>query len=140
MFPLLAHSCVEALETSRITRISYLCFYFFQYLLAVAPKIMPFTFGDDPVFAGQAVQLNCFVVEGDQPLRIEWDLNGNRALDVLDDLGVEISSVGRKGSLLSIDSLLPQHAGTYTCTATNRAGTVRWSSFLSISGKTSVIN
>ncbi|KAF6210674.1 hypothetical protein GE061_013781 [Apolygus lucorum] len=95
----------------------------------VAPRIVPFSFGGEPIFIGQSVQLSCFVVEGDLPLLIEWDLDGNLALE---HMGIEISRIGRKGSILSIDSLRSYHSGTYTCSAANDAGSVQWSSDLLI--------
>lgn len=96
---------------------------------------MPFSFGDEPVFAGQSVQVTCFVIEGDFPLQIEWEFNGTKAFD---DLGVITSNVGKKTSLLNIESVDSEHAGTYSCVAKNRAGQVRQSSSLDINGKISI--
>lgn len=92
---------------------------------------MPFTFGEEPVFAGQSVQIACFVNEGDLPLEIRWELNGNYFFE---DLGIVTSSVGKKSSLLSIDAISSAHSGEYSCIAENRAGRTRLSSLLNVNG------
>lgn len=101
------------------------------HMLAVLPKIKPFSFGDERLYIGQSIQLGCFVIEGDDPIRIIWDIGGERNLDEFD---VETSKVGRKGSVIAIEYLQPHHAGIYRCTASNEAGSRSWSSVLSISG------
>lgn len=32
------------------------------------PKIAPFDFGEEAIFAGEAAQVACFVIEGDHPM------------------------------------------------------------------------
>ncbi|CAA9994319.1 unnamed protein product, partial [Nesidiocoris tenuis] len=100
------------------------------HMLAVLPKIKPFSFGDERLYIGQSIQLGCFVIEGDDPIRIIWDIGGERNLDEFD---IETSKVGRKGSVIAIEYLQSHHAGIYRCTASNEAGSRSWSSVLSIS-------
>lgn len=94
---------------------------------------MPFSFGEDPVFAGQSVQVACLVNEGDLPIEITWTFNGGHSLE---DLGILTSKVGKKSSLLSIDSIDSVHSGVYSCYAENRAGKVQLSSVLNVNGNT----
>lgn len=104
-------------------------------LLAVLPKIMPFTFGEDPVFAGQSIQVTCFVSEGDLPLEIKWEFTSSSSLE---DLGIVETPFSKKASVLSIDSLDSRHSGIYYCSAQNRAGKVQSSSRLQVNGNVHV--
>lgn len=67
---------------------------------------------------------------GDFPIDIEWRLNG----DPLDDSRVSIGKMGKRLSILNIDSVSGYHAGNYTCIASNLAGSVEHSSRLIVNG------
>lgn len=99
--------------------------------MAVQPRILPFSFGDSPIFAGQSVQVSCFVTEGDHPLNISWHFDSSHNFDTL---GIITSKIGKKTSLLSIDFVTAQHTGKYICTASNHAGFSQFSAFLKING------
>ncbi|XP_043509542.1 Down syndrome cell adhesion molecule-like protein Dscam2 isoform X13 [Frieseomelitta varia] len=85
----------------------------------VIPKLLPFTFGEKPLNSGQVVTVPCAVVEGDQPLKLRWTLNGHA---ISPHSGISIVDLGGRGAILSIGSVQATHAGTYTCIAENLAG------------------
>ncbi|XP_044270324.1 Down syndrome cell adhesion molecule-like protein Dscam2 isoform X46 [Tribolium madens] len=93
----------------------------------VAPQILHFDFGGEPVNSGDLASLTCSVFKGDLPVNISW-YHDNKM--VRDSDGILVSTAGRKISTLSIDLVQAQHAGTYTCLAQNRAGTTSYSADL----------
>ncbi|XP_059477700.1 cell adhesion molecule Dscam2 isoform X5 [Neocloeon triangulifer] len=95
----------------------------------VFPKISPFSFGDEPIYYGQAAQATCLVTEGDLPLEITWSFQGS---NLSTQMGISTTKVGRKASLLLIDPTLPGHTGNYTCTAKNKAGVANLTAKLNI--------
>lgn len=95
------------------------------------PKIAPFDFGEEAIFAGEAAQVACFVIEGDHPMEISWTYNGH---DLGSLVGVSIVKSGRKGSNLVIDPTLSSHQGNYTCSARNRAGAANFTATLNVNG------
>lgn len=92
---------------------------------------MPFSFGESPIFAGQSVQVTCFVTEGDQPIDISWDFSET---DSIEKLGIITTKIGIKASFLNIDYVDSQHSGNYSCTARNSAGVSIYSATLNING------
>lgn len=95
------------------------------------PKIAPFDFGEEAIFAGEAAQVSCFVTEGDLPVEIFWTHN---EVDASSLPGVSTPKAGRKGSNLLIDPTLSAHQGNYTCTARNRAGSSNVTATLNVYG------
>lgn len=98
----------------------------------------PFTFGDEAANAGEMATVQCAVIKGDLPVRIAWSLNGRR-IDIgreghrdIPDIVVTRSS--KRISTLTIDSVAARHAGEYSCTATNEAGSATHVSILSVNG------
>lgn len=59
-----------------------------------------------------------------------WLVNGKP----LNNEDISISSVGRRGSVLSIESVQYEHAGNYTCLARNGAGKTEYTSELQVNG------
>jgi Immunoglobulin I-set domain len=66
------------------------------------------------------VSVQCILGEGDLPVKILWEFNDN-PLESGD--GIMISSLGARVSNMMIESVEGRHAGNYTCSARNRAGT-----------------
>lgn len=95
------------------------------------PRITPFTFEDNPVHEGQFAQVGCSVSEGDLPLAIEWTLNGH-SIQQYSEIGV--STIGKRASILVIESVMYTHAGNYTCKATNKAGESSYTAELQVNG------
>ncbi|XP_043494311.1 Down syndrome cell adhesion molecule-like protein Dscam2 isoform X38 [Polistes fuscatus] len=85
----------------------------------VIPKLLPFVFGEEPLNSGQVVTVPCAVIEGDQPLKLRWTLNGH---EISPHSGISVLDLGGRGVILSIGSVQAAHAGTYTCIAENLAG------------------
>lgn len=97
------------------------------------PQILPFEFGDEPANAGDLTSVTCAVNKGDQPLEISWTLNGH-ALRRNNDLGVTITNINKKTSILNIDSVAAIHRGLYYCVAKNAAGIANHSAVLEVNG------
>ncbi|XP_050520761.1 cell adhesion molecule Dscam2 isoform X13 [Daktulosphaira vitifoliae] len=85
----------------------------------VRPQILPFSFGDNPVNAGDKVQVGCTVSKGDQPLRISWNFYGE---ELSSNMGISTMPVGDSMNVLFIPSVSPSNKGNYTCVAKNVAG------------------
>lgn len=92
---------------------------------------MPFSFGKEVINEGQRGQLVCTIIQGDEPISIKWSLHG-------EDLGpgpdLTTSQLGSHTSILMISSVNYRHTGTYTCTATNPAGSAVHSAVLKVNG------
>lgn len=99
-------------------------------LLIVPPTITPFSFGSSPLNAGGFVNLQCIVGSGDLPVNITWAYPGNDTLKPT----VTTSKVADRVAMLTIDVLTANHAGNYTCVATNSAQTVTHTATLQING------
>lgn len=97
----------------------------------VPPRVTPFFFEDNPVHEGQYIQVNCLVSEGDLPLEINWDLNG---VDVESINEISSSKIGKRSSILTIESVTYTNAGNYTCTARNQAGASNHVALLLVNG------
>lgn len=91
-----------------------------------------FSFGDDPLNAGDTASLTCIVTKGDSPLEIEWMFN-NEPID-LTQHEIAISENGKRTKQLTIDSVSARHAGEYTCIASNIAGSTSRSAQLIVNG------
>lgn len=105
-----------------------------MYLLVwflVLPKIAPFTFGDDPLEAGQLATLQCSVVEGDPPYQISWLLNGG---PLPQDLYINTMKLNHRMNVLSIESVSEKHIGNYTCLVNSSVGNANFTSRLFVNG------
>lgn len=76
--------------------------------------------------------VQCAVVKGDLPVGIVWSLNGRIIGNDYPDIVVSRSS--KRVSTLTIDSVAARHAGEYSCTASNAAGSVVHLAVLSVNG------
>lgn len=98
---------------------------------AVAPQILQFSFGDDPLNSGEMLSVSCTIVKGDFPVNLTW---------TFDDIPVDSSRqdvniiTNKRVSFLSIDSVAARHAGRYKCTASNAAGSDSHTAVLSVNG------
>ena len=92
---------------------------------------MPFSFGTDILNEGDFTQLSCAVTKGDLPLTISWSFHGH---NLTSDLGIETSNMGSRASVLMIYSVGHKHRGSYTCTATNKAGKTSFTTNLNVNG------
>lgn len=97
----------------------------------VSPKIMPFTFGDDPLHAGQSATLQCTVSEGDLPLNIFWTFNSE---PISSHMEISTAKIGRRVNVLTVESVAGHHAGNYTCRGENSAGIASYTAQLAVNG------
>ena len=115
------------MEEECITRRSYSYIMFF----AEPPKIVPFSFGTDPINEGEMAQLICFVQKGDEPLRISWSLKGDI---VSSEPTITTTMIGTRTSMLMISSVGYRHSGIFTCHGSNKAGNQSYSAELRVNG------
>lgn len=101
------------------------------FTFTVLPHITPFAFDGGPAQTGQYSTLTCTVQTGDGPLNFTWLLNG---IELKDSFDVAISTVGKRTSFLTIESVQAIHAGVYTCQAENKAGISQYSTELKVNG------
>lgn len=96
--------------------------------------IIPFAY-DEVINVGDSVDLFCQIAKGDKPINVRWKFESNEA-----NVGVQFSSrrLSDKASMLSISAASAQHSGNYTCTATNRAGSVSYATQLTVNGTESM--
>lgn len=80
---------------------------------------MPLSFGSDVLNEGAFGQLSCVVTEGDEPLSVSWSFHG---AELSSDLGIVTTPIGSRGSMLLISRVGHRHSGSYTCQASNSAG------------------
>lgn len=119
-----------------ISHIRYICISENTHTQTVPPKIVPFTFGDDPMNYDETISVACTVSGGDLPINFDWTLNGE---PIDSHLEISIEKRGKRISSLMIDSLKAKHAGNYTCKVRNAAGIVEHSSKLIVNGSHLII-
>lgn len=102
-------------------------------LETVPPQMLPFEFGEEPANAGDMASVSCAVSKGDQPMNISWIFNG-QLVNKKNDLGIVLTSINKKTSILNIEAVSGTHRGTYVCVATNRAGSANHSAVLDVNG------
>ena len=100
--------------------------------IAEPPEIVPFTFGEAPINQGETAVIMCNLKKGDKPVTITWSLKGDI---VSSDPTLTTSMIGNQISLLTITNVDYHHSGTYTCRATNKAGSITHSSKLLVNGE-----
>lgn len=83
------------------------------------PTIKPISV-EGQTFAGEAVQLQCFVPRGDTPLSVWWVFDDDQQLPPVASFST--TQLGPRTSLLTISAATAYHTGNYTCHANNLAG------------------
>ncbi|XP_043478437.1 Down syndrome cell adhesion molecule-like protein Dscam2 isoform X29 [Leptopilina heterotoma] len=96
----------------------------------VAPQILPFTFGEEPVNAGEMASVTCVVVKGDLPLEVSWMFDAHPLGS--DQSDIIVLDNGKRHKQLTIEAVSARHAGEYTCVASNLAGSVSRTAALDI--------
>jgi hypothetical protein len=102
------------------------------FISIVAPQIGAFTFGNEPVNAGDVASVTCVVTKGDFPMDIKWMFQNEPVDETRKD--IVISNFGKRGKQLSIESVGASHAGEYTCVASNIAGSTTRIALLDVNG------
>lgn len=93
--------------------------------------IVPFAFDKGPAKSGQDITITCTVSDGDLPLDIKWLLN-DKPVDSYPS--INSAKFGKRNMVLSIESVTADHTGNYTCQASNKAGSVSFSTDLQVYG------
>lgn len=93
--------------------------------------MVPVAFSQDVAQEGSFAQAVCTVTEGDEPIKISWTFHG---AGISSDLGIVTQNIGARTSILLIGSVGYRHRGSYTCMASNRAGSVSSSAELKVNG------
>jgi Immunoglobulin domain len=110
----------------------------FPLLDPVLPQIAPFNFGEEEVNFDDSITATCSVIKGDLPMQIWWSLSDSiesmAEYNISTNDGVIVSKAGPKLSFLNIEAVKARHRGNYTCHAANKAGTSRYSAYLSVNG------
>ncbi|CAG9840565.1 unnamed protein product [Diabrotica balteata] len=125
---------IEAVEgthagnyTCLVTNRAGISSYSAELLVKVLPHVTPFAF-EEEANSGDTIQVSCTASKGDSPMTFAWMFNGNPLIK--QQKGISVTTVGRRGSVLSIDAVEGSHAGNYTCLVTNRAGISSYSAEL----------
>ncbi|XP_076173883.1 Down syndrome cell adhesion molecule 1 isoform X22 [Ptiloglossa arizonensis] len=95
----------------------------------VAPQILQFSFGDDPLNSGEMLSLSCTILKGDFPVTLTWTFDDTPIDSSRPDVNIVTN---KRFSFLSIDSVVARHAGRYKCIATNAAGSDSHTAVLSV--------
>ncbi|XP_029035511.1 Down syndrome cell adhesion molecule-like protein Dscam2 isoform X17 [Osmia bicornis bicornis] len=97
----------------------------------VGPQLLPITFNAEVANSGDSVSVPCSILKGDMPMDISWAFN-SVPIDTSRDSSITITKISRLLSTLSIDGVSARHAGEYTCSASNLAGSVSRSATLTV--------
>lgn len=95
------------------------------------PKIAHFDFGEEPSNFGDSASVQCLVTSGDLPIEFRWLFNGRPVNEVA---GITTAKMGKRNSVLTIDSVTDRHVGDFTCRASNSATTVNFTAKLIVDG------
>ncbi|KAF2352139.1 Fibronectin type III [Trinorchestia longiramus] len=100
-----------------------------QIQVRVPPQLAPLTFmGGNR--AGLRAQATCLVLAGDPPISLRWYKDGQELAAGVGD--VTITHPNEFSSSLSIERTLGNHAGNYTCSASNSASSASSSAVLTV--------
>lgn len=71
--------------------------------------------------------------KGDLPVAFKWLFNGEE-IRIHNNLGVVLTTISKKTSILNIESVNAVHRGSYTCEIRNQAGQINHTTVLSVNG------
>lgn len=97
----------------------------------MAPKVAPFGFGEEASSFGDSASVQCLVTSGDYPIEFKWYYNGRPVGEIA---GITTAKMGKRNSVLTIDSVTDRHVGNFTCRASNSASTVNYTAQLIVNG------
>lgn len=87
----------------------------------IRPKILPIPPMTNLLAEGMRAAISCQIVEGDLPVMFTWTKDGDGVNNGL-GVGTATRNHDEYSSSLIIDRITAEHAGNYTCIATNLAG------------------
>ena len=98
--------------------------------------LLPINFDSERFLEGDFVQSNCVLRNGDKPIQFSWLFNGHL---LSNSENIEISRMGRRSSILTLDPVKGHNRGNYTCTASNVAGVSSVHTLLRVNGTCRII-
>ena len=107
----------------------------FLFILTVPPRLGALSFPENTRF-GIRTQVTCFVQEGDLPIEIHWQKDGQR---LQASRNIRMTKVDDHTTILVINKAYSNHSGNYSCVASNAAKTVSSSAFLSVNGNPKIL-
>lgn len=102
-------------------------------MIIVPPQITPFEFGEEILNEGETASVSCVMSKGDLPVKFTWRFNGEE-VNPRNNLGVVLTNISKKTSILNIDSVSAKHRGSFTCEIKNDAGAINHTTTLSVNG------
>lgn len=97
----------------------------------MAPRVLPFSFEENPIQAETYATIQCTVPQGDFPLNISWRFNN---APIHSQSGILVTAVGRRSSSLTLESVSYNQMGNYTCRGENKAGYAEYTAALMVNG------
>lgn len=110
---------------------SHTCLQKCLHYLTEPPQVLPVDFGSEAFYEGDLAQANCVLRKGDPPLVFTWLFNGVTLVNTDD---TQITGVGARTSILTLDPVNAHHQGNYECVAQNAAGITRSQANLIVNG------
>lgn len=108
-------------------------------LLLVPPQITPFEFGEEILNEGETASVSCVMNKGDLPVAFKWLFNGEE-IKPRNNLGIVLTTISKKTSILNIEAVNSVHRGSYTCEIRNQAGQTNHTTLLSVNGSLCDLN
>lgn len=106
--------------------------FFLRIKFIVSPKIAHFDFGDTPSNFGDSASVQCLVSSGDLPIDFVWFFNNKVIINNLN--GISVAKMGKRNSVMNIDSVNGKNAGNYTCQVRNDASSANYTATLVVNG------
>ncbi|GAB6020837.1 Down syndrome cell adhesion molecule-like protein 1 [Chamberlinius hualienensis] len=101
----------------------------------VRPKIVPIYLGEGHL-VGSPARLVCGLIEGDPPVSFQWLKDGLPIRDNMTSSSlISIHQIDGLSSILTIGRLVAEHTGSFTCIASNSAGSTNYTVQIKVNGK-----
>lgn len=113
-----------------VLKIVFILLFCLQIVNSIKPQLGNFA---SPVFVveqNESFLLSCNVLKGTKPVRFEWYKNGKK---LSTNSGIVLDTKSSSSSL-TIDSMLMQHSGNYSCRAQNNHGFDQVATILQVKG------
>lgn len=120
---------MDVLETYSM----HILYPFTVFCVSVKPEIEPFSIIDNILNEGGSTKLFCTVSSGDLPIRFTWTKNGH--LMNTNGTNLKIQQLDDLTSMFSLNRVLLEDAGNYSCITQNEVGSASHTASLKVMGK-----